>query len=104
LEVLQAVQPPTIKLRSLAAKGQVFKFDGYARCQNAVAKLTWHFDRIEAFMAVIGSPTWNWEHPEVLKHLEDMMAIDPDEMRKSVEAHNIALLEFARETYQRIYG
>lgn len=104
LEVLEAVQPSVIKLRSLAAKGQVFKFDGYAKCQKAVAELTWHFDRIEAFMAVIRSPTWNWGHPEVLKHLKDVMAINPDEIRKSVQENNVALLEFTRETYKRIYG
>jgi hypothetical protein len=104
LEVLEAVRPSVIKLRSLAAKGQVFKFDGYAKCRNAVAMLAWHFDRIEAFIAVIGSPTWNWEHPKVLKHLKDMMAIDPDEIRKSVQENNAALLEFVSETYGRVYG
>jgi hypothetical protein len=93
-----------IKLRSLAAKGQIFKFDGYAKCRNAVAMLTWHFDRIEAFTAVIASPTWNWEHPKVLKHLKDVMAIDPDEIRKSVQENNVALLEFASKTYGRVYG
>jgi hypothetical protein len=104
LEALEAVQPSTIKLRSLVAKGQVFKFDGYAKCQNAVAMLTWHLDRIEAFMAVIGSPTWNWDNPEVLQHLKDMMAIDPNDMRKRIQENNVALLEFAGETYRRIYG
>lgn len=104
LEVLEAVQPSVIKLRSLAAKGQVFKFDDYAKCQNAVAVLAWHFDRIEAFMAVIGAPTWNWEHPEVLKHLKGVMAIDPNEIRKSVQENNVALLEFASETYKQTYG
>src|SRR6267378_1228687 len=76
LEALEAVQPSTIKLRSLVAKGQVFKFDGYAKCQNAVTRLTWHSGRIEAFMALIASPTSNWAHPEVLKLLKDVMAID----------------------------
>ncbi len=103
LEVLEAVQLSVIKLRSLAAKGQVFKFDGYAKCQNAVAVLTGHFDRIEAFMAVIGSPSWNWEHPDVLRNLKAVMAIDPDDIRKSVQENNIALLEFASETYKQIY-
>lgn len=103
-EVLEAVRPSAIKLRSLAAKGQVFKFNGYTKCQNAVAILTWHFDRIEAFISVIGSPTWNWEHPEILKLLKDMIAIDPDEIRKSVKENNVAVLEFTGETYRRIYG
>jgi hypothetical protein len=55
-------------------------------------------------MTVIGSPTLNWDNPEVLKHLKDVMAIDPNEMSKSIESNNVALLEFAHETYQRIYG
>jgi len=101
---LEVVRPTVIKLRSLAVKGQVFKFDGYTKCQNAVALLTWQFDRIQAFTAVSGSPTWNWEHPKVLKHLKDMMAIDPDEIRKSAQENNVALLEFASETYGRVYG
>ena len=104
LEVLEAVQPSTIKLRALAAKGQVFKFDGYAKCQQAVASLTGHFDRIEAFTVVIELPTWNWEHPDVLKLLRDVMAIDPNEMRKSIGDNNVAVLEFAGKTYKRIYG
>jgi hypothetical protein len=104
LGVLENVQPSTIKLRSLVAKGQVFKFCDYAECQKAVAMLTGHFDRIEAFVAVIGSPTWNWDNPEVLGVLKDAMAIDPDEMSKSIEANNVALLEFVRKTYERIYG
>lgn len=104
LEELETVQPSVIKLRSLAAKGQVFKLDGYAKCQNAVAMLTWHFDRIEAFMAVIGSPSWNWEHPDVLKHLKDALNTNPDDIRKSIQENNIALLEFTSESYKRIYG
>lgn len=104
LEVLEAVQPSAIKLRSLAAKGQVFKFDGYAKCQNAIAMLTWHFDRLEAFISVIGSPTWNWEHPETLKLLTDMIAIDPDDIRENLRENNVVVLEYARKTYERIYG
>jgi hypothetical protein len=104
LEVLEDIQPSTIKLRTLAAKGQVFKFVGYAKLQNAVALLTWQFDRIEAFVAITGSPSLNWEHPSVLKHLKDIMAIDPDEIRTSVNENNAAVLEFTSETYKRIYG
>lgn len=104
LDVLEAVQPSTIKLRSLAAKGQIFNFDGYAKCQNAVEILTRQFGRIEAFMAFIGSPTWNWENPEVLNHLKDLMTIDPDEIRKSLRESNIVIINFFRETYKRTYG
>ena len=46
LEALEAIQPTTIKLRSLQAKGQVFKFEGYSKCQHAITRLTWQFDRL----------------------------------------------------------
>jgi len=103
-EILETVRPSVIKLKSLTAKGQVFKFDDYAKCRTAVTMLTWHFGRIEAFMTFIGSPTWAWKNPRVLKHLKDLMAIDPDEIRRSVQECNVAILEFCSETYERIYG
>ncbi|MEM5341478.1 hypothetical protein [Paraburkholderia azotifigens] len=103
LELLEAVEPSAIKLRALAAKGQVFSFDGYAKCQNAVTSLTWHLERIQAFAVTIASTTWNWENPEVLRLLHDVMAIDPSEIRESVQKNHVAVLKFATDTYQRIY-
>lgn len=103
-EALDTVQPAVIRLRSLAAKGQIFKFTGYAKCHNAVAMLTWQFDRVEAFMTVIRSSTWNWENPEVLQHLKNVIAISPDDIRASIQANNVSILEFAREAYGDIYG
>ena len=104
LEVLEVVQNSTTKLRSLIAKGQVFNFNDYVKCHEAVMKLTWHFDRIEALMAIISSSTWNWKNPEVLLQLKNVMAIDPEDMRKSVQENNVTLLEFAQKTYKQIYG
>jgi hypothetical protein len=104
LEVLEAIQPRVVKLRSLLAKGQVFNFVDYAKCQSAIAMLTSHFDRLEAFAAIIGSPTWNWDHPLVLKQLKDIMAMDPDDIRRSLQKENIDLLAFSSEIYKRIYG
>lgn len=104
LEILGAVQPTVIKLRSLAAKGQVFNFKDYAKCHNAIAELTWHFDRLEAFAFVIRSSTLNWEHPEVLDTLKNVMGVEPDGIGQSLNKNNVALIEFARDTYKRIYG
>jgi hypothetical protein len=101
--MLKTVQPSVEKLRSLAAKGQVFKFDDYAKCQMAVVVLTQHF-RIVELIHVIGSPTLNWEHPEVLRLLKNVMAIDPKEIRNSIQENNVALHEFARQAYKQIYG
>lgn len=104
VEVLEEVQPSVIKLRSLAAKGQVLKFDDYKRGYDAVATMTWHFDRLEAFMAVVGAPTWNWDHPEVLSLLKGVTAIDPNEIRDSIKQSNVELLEFTRVAYDKTYG
>lgn len=103
-EALESLQPMVVKLKSLAAKGQVFKFDEYNKCLNAITGLTRHYETIEAFMAVIRSPTWNWENPEILDLLKRVMTIDPEEIRKSLKENNIALLEFSGATYTRIYG
>lgn len=104
IAALAALEPAVIKLRSLAAKGQVFKFRNYVKCQNSVAHLTWHFDRLFSFTSVIESPTWNWEHPEVRGLLSKMIAIEPDDIRSSIGENDVAVLEFARESYERIYG
>jgi hypothetical protein len=100
---LAAVQPSVIRLRSLAAKGQIFKFKGYTKCYDAIIMLTWNFSRIEALLSIIESPTSNWEHPSMLKLLKDVMAIKPDDIRKSLTENNAAILEFSRKTYQRLY-
>jgi hypothetical protein len=103
-EALEAIQPQVIKLRSLLAKGQVFNFVDYAKCQSAIAMLTWHFDRLKAFAVVIGSPTWNWDHPLVLKQLKEIMAMDSDDILNSMQNANIEFLAFSSYIYKRIYG
>lgn len=104
LEALATTRPSVTKLRSLTAKGQVFNFRDYTKCRNAVAILTWHFDRMEGFAAFIRSSSWYWENPEVIESLKGVMSIDAGELRKGVQENHVALLEFARVTYKRIYG
>jgi len=58
-----------------------------------VALLTWQFDRLEALMAFIGSPSLNWEHPDVSSLLAKM-AIDTDEVQKSLRDNNVIIIEF----------
>ena len=84
-------------------KGQVFKFTGYAKCANAITTLTWQFDRLWSFHSMISLPTWNWENPRVGSLLTTVMAIEPDEIRKIISENNVAVIEFARETYGRHY-
>lgn len=101
---LASVEPSVIKLRSLATKGQIFKFKDYTQCSNAVTLLARHFDRLLSFHSIISSSTWNWENPEVLSLLTKVMAIEPDEIRESIGENNVAVIEFASKTYERIYS
>lgn len=104
LDVLGGIRSSTIELRSLIVKGQVFKFDGYAKCQGAIDLLIWTFNRIEAFAIIIASPSWNWDNPEVMGRLKSEIALDPKELHKYVHDSNVAIVEFVRDNYIKIYG
>lgn len=104
MEALDAVQPSLGRVQSLTAKGQVFKFDDYKKCQDSVAMLGWQFSRIQSLSVVIGSTSWNWENPEVLKVLHDVLKIDTADIRTSIATSNVSIIEFSRRTYERLYG
>lgn len=103
-EALNEVRPASIKLRTLGTKGQVFGFNDYSKCHTAIAMLVWQFERIEALAGIVGSPTFNWEHPEVQRSLTSVLTVEPEDIRKHINENNMTVLNFARETYARIYG
>jgi hypothetical protein len=103
-EALNDVRPASIKLGTLGTKGQVFGFNGYSKCHTAIAKLVWQFDRIEALAGIVGSPTFNWDHPEVQHCLTSVLTVEPEDIRKRINENSAAVLNFARETYAGIYG
>jgi len=104
LDLLEKMQPLAIRLRSLGAKGQVFNFDGYIECQNAIEMIAWQFDRIEAFTATLGSTTWNWQHPEVRAILEKVLTTTPDDIRQYLQKNNVIIIEFVKRIYRRLYS
>lgn len=104
IEALNELRPASIKLRSLGTKGQVFGFRNYSKCQRAIEMLVWQFDRLEVFASIIGSPTLNFENSDVQRSLRNILAIEPKEVQKQVGENNVAVLEFAMDTYARIYG
>lgn len=103
-EALVAIEPGVVRLKSLAVKGQIFPFSDYKHCHDAIAKLTWHFGRINAFNSVIENPTWNWKHEEVSSLLSKVMKIEPDEIMAELRAENSVIIAFVRDSYARIYG
>lgn len=103
-EALDPARPAFVRIQSLSAKGQVFGFEGYKDCQNAVSMLTWQFGRMQALAAFIGSSTWHWQNPEIISHLKKLMEIEPEEMNKQMDENCIAIHAFVRAAYGRIYG
>lgn len=104
MDALAAVQPSLVRLRSLVIKGQVFKLEDYAICKDTVAILGWQFDRLQALAVAIGSPNWNWQNPEILEHLQKVLKIDAREIGECLQSGNVAIIEFSRKTYKRLYG
>src|SRR6266403_2664396 len=104
MSVSDAIQPTTIRIQSLIAKGQVFKFDGYSKCYNAVRILAWHFGRLEVVAAVIAYGDLNWDNPEVADQRRNAMDIAADDLEKKLREENVVVLTFFIETYERIYG
>lgn len=104
LEALSEARPALIKLRSLGTKGQVFGFRDYHKCRDAIEMIVWQFGRIEAVATIIGSPTLNWQNPEVRRSLDGILTVEPKDIQKHVSENNVAVLNFAQETYARLYG
>ncbi|MBF0293688.1 MAG: hypothetical protein HQL96_00745 [Magnetococcales bacterium] len=105
VDLIKVSQPSAIKLRSLETKGQVFKFDNYDQCRNAIAEITRHSDRFETFVIFMeSSQGWRWEHPKVQEYFKEVIAINYNEIRDSIIKNNNAIVEFARDTYALIYG
>ena len=102
--MLEAARPSVIKLRSLAEKGQIFNFNGYAKCQNAVKVLTGQFTRLEAFMSVIRLQDSNWGTPEVTKLLKGVTEVDESEMILKIDYSKVTIINFVRDSFKGIYS
>lgn len=102
-DALNDARATLIRLRSLGTKGQVFAFDDYGACYQAIVNLAWQFDRIEAFAGMIGSSTWNWRNPDVRSSLDKVLTITPDELQGRLTSGNVAVLTFAQATYRTLY-
>jgi hypothetical protein len=100
---LDVVRASLTCLRSLATKGQIFKFREYESCYNAIAVLTCQFDRVEALSSIIGSPNFYWKHPEFLRSLEKVMQVKEKNVKKYLEENNVKIVQYVRDVYQEIY-
>jgi len=103
IETLEAVRPVVTRLRALRAKGNVFKFQNYAGCANAVGLLVWQFDRMQGLASFMRNPHWYWENEEVIAQLKKLMAIEPEDIRTQLNTHHGAIISCVGETYGQVY-
>ncbi len=102
-EELEASRSSMTQLRFLAAKGQIFDFEGYDTFSNAISRLVRQYGRASSLYSMVASPTWNWDHPEVRSLLQKLIKIDPSEMTQNVNDDHDAIIQFCQATYRTIY-
>ena len=101
-ELKPCIQPVT-KIRSLAAKGQIFGFENYEDCQAACKILGWQYDQINTLGYIIKKNSMNWDHPEVQSLLKKVNAIKFEEIEERLTNSNLQFLTFAKKNYTKIY-
>lgn len=92
------------QINSLTARGQVYKFKNYTACREAVSMLLWQHNRLHAVAAVIGSQHMNWNNPELMKSIENMLTVDPNSVDQCIKESNLKFIEFVNENYTEIYA
>ena len=102
-EYLSSSNALVARVQALVARGQVYGFNEYTKCQKSVDMLLWQHQRLQVVASIIGSPTLNWEHPEVVKGIENMLSVQPTDIQDHLKRENIVFLEFVRNNYKSIY-
>lgn len=90
------------KMKSLVAKGQIFGIDNYSQCQEACVMLEWSYKQIEAFFSIIGNQHLNWDNPEVQSTLEEILSVNPEDIKNNLTQQNTNFLLFAKQAYTKI--
>ena len=103
-EALSQVQPLVVQLRSLASKGQIFGFKDYGKCYQSIQMITWQFDRVTSLGSIISIPTLNWENSQVLGTLEKVVAVESDEIQRSLNKYDVEIIQFSQTTYKQLYA
>jgi hypothetical protein len=104
LQNLEQAKPFVSRIRSLASKGQVLGFKDYEKCANACRILLWQYDRLQSFAAFIGNEHMYWQNPVIQETAKRVMELDPDDIDRHLQDHNVLLLEFARDSYALLLG
>ena len=102
-DALITCSPSMLKIHSLVAKGQVFDFPDYEKCQEACRMITWQYERMEAFACMISNDTMNWKNVKVQEALTKVIALEPEDIDRHIREWKSSFLIFIRDTYKSIY-
>ena len=100
---LESTSHLVAKIQSLVAKGQVYGFINFSKCQDSIKMLLWQQQRLQVVASIVGSPSLNWENPDVIKGIENMLTVQPDDIENLLQKHNSEFLGFVNENYQSIF-
>ena len=103
-EYLNNCNPLVARIQSLVARGQVYGFKKYGSCQDSTKMLLWQHQRLQAVALMIDSPTLNWQHPEVLKSIENMLTVQPNDIEEHFQKYSLEFISFVQENYKDIYA
>lgn len=91
------------KIQSLVAKGQVFGLKNYPECQKSCGLIIAQYEKVQAFCSIIGSPSLNWDNPEVQAVLSNVLKISAADLTKQLQDQNVKFLAFVKESYGATY-
>ena len=99
---LASIRPILSKIKSLAAKGQIFGIDNYSECQNACIMLECSYNQIEAFSLMIMNPDLNWNNPVIQQSMDKVLSVDSEHIESNLIEQNSKFLTFAKQAYSKI--
>jgi hypothetical protein len=102
-ETLNRASHLVAKIQALVAKGQVYGFINFNKCHDSIKMLLWQHRRLQVVASIIGNPSFNWEHPDVIKGIDNMLTVQPSDIESHLQNYNMEFLAFVQENYQSIY-
>ncbi len=102
-EPLNSTSHLVAKIQALAVKGQVYGFINFNKCQDSIKMLLWQHQRLQVVASLIGSTSLNWNHQDVIKGIENMLTVKPDDIENHLQKYNLEFLSFVQENYQSIF-
>ena len=103
-EYLKSSSDSMAKINSLVARGQVYAFQNYDSCRESVETLLRQHQRLQAVASIVGSTNMNWQHPAVIKSIEEMLTVEPSDIELLLLRYDLNFVSFIDENYKKIYS